>query len=130
MISGQNTLGPASTVESRVRKFFERYNWNLTLALVMSALKHGGFEEEREWRLVSQYPEEGLYGVSFRSGRFGVTPYFELPLAPGDGPRQVDEVVIGPTSNRTASLAALSLLLSKSETEVGHTKISHTPLRH
>ena len=87
----------------------------------MSALKHKGFEEEKEWRLVSQYPEEALYGVSFRSGRFGITPYFELPI---------DEIIIGPTSNRTVSRAALDILLSKSEMVVGRIKISNTPLRH
>jgi hypothetical protein len=96
----------------------------------MSALKHKGFEEEKEWRLVSQYPEEALYGVSFRSGRFGITPYFELPMAKGDGPRQIDEIIIGPTSNRTVSRAALDILLSKSEMVVGRIKISNTPLRH
>ncbi|MGD0156851.1 MAG: DUF2971 domain-containing protein [Terracidiphilus sp.] len=130
MASRQNSLGQASTVESRVRTFFQRYQWNLALALVMSALKHSGFEEEREWRLVSQYPEDALYGVSFRPGRFGVTPYFELPMATGDTPRQIDEIIIGPTSNRAASRPALSLLLSKSDTTVGRIRVSHTPLRH
>jgi len=129
-VSRKSSLGRASTVESRVKTFFDRYKWNLALALVMSALKHSGFEEEKEWRLVSQYPEDALYGVSFRSGRFGVTPYFELPMATGDGPHHIDEIIIGPTSNRTVSRAALDLLLSKSNTAVGHIKVSHTPLRH
>jgi hypothetical protein len=47
-------------VAASVKAFFERYRWNLALALVMSALKHSGFEEEKEWRLVSQYPDEAL----------------------------------------------------------------------
>lgn len=69
---------PGEDTASEMRAFFRRYNWNLALALVMSALKHSGFREEKEWRLVSQYPDDALYGVSFRPGRFGVTPYFEL----------------------------------------------------
>jgi hypothetical protein len=117
-------------VPSRIKAFFERYQWNLALALVMSALKHNGFEEEREWRLVSQYPEDALYGVSFRSGRFGVTPYFELPLDTKENPRQIDEITIGPTPNRAAARTALDMLLSKNEMTAACIKLSRTPLRH
>lgn len=114
---------------SNVRAFFERYQWNLALALVMSALKHRGFEEGKEWRLVSQYPDEALYGVSFRPGRFGVTPYFELPLDSKKGPRRIEEIIIGPTSNRAAARAAVELLLSKNDTQAGRIRLSDTPLR-
>jgi len=131
MVTKQSWWPSEKGAALRVRAFFTRYQWNLTLALVMSALKHRGFEEEREWRLVSQYPEEALYGVAFRPGRFGVTPYFELSLDLKDeDPRRVDEIVIGPTSNPTASRAALDVLLSKCEITIGRIKVSHTPLRH
>jgi hypothetical protein len=130
MVTKQSWWPSEKDVPSRVRAFFTRYQWNLALALVMSALKHRGFEEEREWRLVSQYPDEALYGVAFRPGRFGVTPYFELPLdLKKDDPRKIDEIVIGPTSNHTASRAALDILLSKCEIAVSQIKSSHTPLR-
>jgi hypothetical protein len=131
MITKQSWWPSQNDVSSRLRVFFTRYQWNLALALVMSALKHHGFEEEREWRLVSQYPEQALYGIAFRSGRFGVTPYFELPLnLKEDESRQIDEIIIGPTSNRGASRAALDVLLAKNEITVCRTKVSHTPLRH
>jgi hypothetical protein len=131
MIRKQSWWPSQKDVPSRVRAFFTRYQWNLALALVMAALKHRGFEEEREWRLVSQYPEEALYGVGFRSGRFGVTPYFELPLTlKEDDSRQIDEIVIGPTSNRVASRAALDVFLGKRGIAVGGIKVSPTPLRH
>ena len=131
MITKQNWWPSDKDVPSRVRAFFTRYQWNLALALVMSALKHRGFEEEREWRLVSQYPDEALYGVAFRPGRFGVTPHFELPLAMnGDDPRQIDEIVIGPTPNRLAARAALDVLLAKCDIMVSSIEVSHTPLRH
>jgi hypothetical protein len=131
MITKQSWWPSDKDVPSRVRAFFTRYQWNLALALVMSALKHRGFEEEQEWRLVSQYPDEALHGVAFRPGRFGVTPYFELPLKlKEDDPRQIDEIVIGPTPNRPASRAALDVLLSKCDIAVSSIKVSHTPLRH
>lgn len=131
MITKQSWWPQEKGVPSRVRAFFTRYQWNLALALVMAALKHRGFEEEREWRLVSQYPEEALYGVAFRPGRFGITPYFALPLnLKEDEGLHIDEIVIGPTANRVASRAALDVLLAKREIAVGRIKISQTPLRH
>ena len=126
---GWKTSSHAEDVASRVTAFFKRYQWNLALALVMSALKHSGFREEKEWRLVSQYPDEALYGVSFRPGRFGVTPYFELPLDVKEGPRRIDQINIGPTANRTAARGALDLLLSKHDTKAGRVRLSRTPLR-
>lgn len=132
MVSKQSWWPSDKDVPSRVRAFFMRYQWNLALALVMSALKHRGFEEEREWRLVRQYPDEALYGVAFRPGRFGVTPYFELPLKVKEDaePCRIDEIVIGPTPNRPASRAALDVLLLKCDIAVSSIKISPTPLRH
>ena len=121
---------PGENTPSPLRVFFKDYQWKLALALVMSALKHRGFEEEKEWRLVSQYPDEVNYGLSFRPGRFGVTPYFELPLSTTDHRRWIDEITIGPTSNRVASRAALSLLLLKNETQVRRFQLSRIPFRH
>ncbi len=122
----------------RTENFFTRYQWNLALTLAMSALKHEGFQEEQEWRLVSQYPEDALYGVSFRSGRFGITPYFTLPLLPTGGRRlhgsegkvvSVDEIKIGPTPNGSASRSALELMLSKHNVTCNSVQLSQTPLR-
>jgi hypothetical protein len=129
MVSNGTRL-PREDTASRIRAFVKRYNWGLALALVVSAVKHPGFEEEKEWRLVSQYPDEALYGVSFRPGRFGVTPFFELPTGTKDSPSLIDEITIGPTLNQRAARAALDLLFSKSGTPIGSIKLSNTPLRH
>jgi hypothetical protein len=129
MVTHQS-LHQENDMASRLKGFRELYHWNLALALAMSALKHQGFEEEKEWRLVSQYPDEIQNGVSFRPGRFGLTPYFELPIClKKEDPCKIDEITIGPSSNRTAARTALDLLLSRTETEVGHIRISCTPLR-
>ena len=56
---------------------------------------------------------------------------FALPLnLEEDEPFHIDEIVIGPTSNRTASRAPLDVLLAKREIGVSRIKISQTPLRH
>jgi hypothetical protein len=118
-----------SGLPERLKLFFGRYEWSYALAMVTSSLKHHGFNEEKEWRLVSQYPGDALYGVAFRSGRFGVTPYFELPLQMNNGVRRLEEVIIGPTANRAAAKAALTILLEKYDTEATSIKVSGTPLR-
>jgi hypothetical protein len=70
MITKQSWWPSEKAVPSKVPAFSTRFQRNLALALVMSTLKHRGFKEEREWRLVSQYSEEALYGLAFRPGRF------------------------------------------------------------
>jgi hypothetical protein len=116
-------------VESKLRAFFQAYQWRLALALITSALKHNGFEEEKEWRLVSQHPDDLLRKIAFRPGRFGITPYFELPICTKDSSIKFDEIIIGPTSNRAVSLAALDIFLSKNDLRVGKKSVSQTPLR-
>lgn len=128
MVSNK-TWSTGKDTPSRIRAFFERYQWGLAVALVVSAVKHPGFEEEKEWRLVSQYPDDALYGVSFRPGRFGVTPFFELPTGTKDEPSIIDEIIIGPTSSKQATRAALNLLFSKNKTQVRSIKFSNIPLR-
>jgi hypothetical protein len=108
----------------QIKGLLVRYQWSLALAMVTSSLMRAGFEEEMEWRLVSQYPDEVLYGVAFRPGRFGVTPYFELPLDTEQGPRSIDEIVIGPTANKPAAREAPKMLLLKHHSEVPVIKLS------
>jgi hypothetical protein len=120
---------PNIDVESTAGAWFTSYQWEFALISVVSSLKHEGFEEEREWRLVSQYPDESLYGVSFRAGRFGVTPYFELPIYEKNSDSKINEIIIGPTSNRSASRAALEMFVTKNKLEVEKIRLSRTPLR-
>jgi Protein of unknown function (DUF2971) len=114
---------------ARAREHLERYQWNLALYTVVGALKHSGFKEEKEWRLISQYPNDLSDKLSFRSGRFGVTPFFKLPIDFGDGQRRIETITIGPSSNRTAARTALDLLLFRYDTEVETVKLSSTPFR-
>ncbi|MGF7183918.1 DUF2971 domain-containing protein [Tunturiibacter psychrotolerans] len=74
----------------RIKAFFNRYQWQYTLALLSSSLKHKGFAEEEEWRLVSQYPDDLIPNLEYRVGRFGVTPYYSLPIIVGDEQKLID----------------------------------------
>ena len=116
-------------VPGTLRVFFERYQWWYSLLVVSSAFKHEGFAEEREWRFVSQYPENLIRDLEYRSGRFGVTPYFKLPLAPKGQEPRVDRAVIGPNANRAAARSALTLLSRTAKFPIAEIHVSRTPLR-
>jgi hypothetical protein len=57
-------------------------------------LKHDGFKEEKEWRLVGMQPE-GSPNWRVRAGRTTLIPYVELCFA--DHPELIKEVVHGPS---------------------------------
>ena len=120
-----------STVDlnERIEAFFARYDWWYLLLNITWAFKHRGFDEEREWRLVCQHPNSLVPHLQYRSGRFGVTPYFALPVAVEDTPIRFDEIVIGPSANRVAAKTALEFLLHTHKCEVTEVLVSRTPLR-
>lgn len=73
-------------------------------------IKHRGFAEEREWRLIDTYaPNE----PRFRRGPFGVTPYLvaALPTQWRKAPLGIAEVVVGPTPNPDATMTSIRDLL-------------------
>ncbi|MDX6464193.1 MAG: hypothetical protein QOE55_7890 [Acidobacteriaceae bacterium] len=97
-----------------LRGFFRRYGWHYALALFVSTCKHSSFAAEREWRLVSQYPDRlaQLNKIRYRTGRFGIVPYFPIPLTPHpDGKPRFDSITIGPAANEDASRKALESLV-------------------
>ena len=118
------------------RQFREQYSWRYSSLLLNAALKDSGFKEEREWRLVSQYPED--LPLSFRRGRYGLAPYYELPLSPLEissepgtptGEPMIDEIIIGPSANSMAATDALKRALKKFDCEQTEIKLSKIPLR-
>jgi hypothetical protein len=101
----------AETPDS-IRAFFRQYQWRFILALFISACKHNAFSDEREWRLVSQHPDylADKGRIRFRPGRFGVVPYFPIPLHQDDLKPRLDSITIGPAFNEEASRKALDVL--------------------
>lgn len=96
-----------SSDEDQERAILENF---LTAA---AAIKHPGFEQEAEWRLIKiQVVGAGQSkSVSFRPGRNGLVPYLRAPLAPDSECLKPAFIHIGPNEDMQAATAALLTLL-------------------
>ena len=88
-------------------------------------LKHQGFKEERECRMIFGVPDPGrnddigksLPGgkefkeIRFRPGRCGSIPYFELFEGMGDLP--ISRVLVGPSGNQDANADRVKAMLKE-----------------
>lgn len=96
----------------------------VAFALVSAALKikHGGFSEEMEWRLIDNVPGLNVVHalgndpnelIRFRRGAFGVTPYLvaALPQLWRGMPLGIAKVIVGPSSNAVSTVASIRDLL-------------------
>lgn len=75
-------------------------------------LKHKSFEEEREWRLVSEPLDVAHSQMKYRPSRGVVLPYFEISLSEMN-PLELPEVMVGPMPDRRLAIHSLSNFLSK-----------------
>jgi hypothetical protein len=75
---------------------------------VLLALKHEGFREEQEWRLVSLDSDLPL---KFRPGRFGIVPYCAIPLCKPGEKLGLANVYVGPNAAPDIATAAVRELL-------------------
>jgi hypothetical protein len=79
---------------------------------VLAAMKHPSFIEEQEWRLVTW--SDSKRKLCFRAGRFGIVPYYQLPLVQDEHERlSFSDLVIGPTQNKDASKYAVDEMVSR-----------------
>jgi hypothetical protein len=89
----------------------------ISSALVWAALKlkHSGFAEEQEWRLIDNRDPRSADEARFRRGAFGITPYLvaSLPERWRGAPLGIAEVIVGPSSNATAIVGSIQDLLRK-----------------
>jgi hypothetical protein len=92
-----------------------------TLVWLALQIKHSGFLEEREWRLIDNRSPLDVYEMRqagnddrrFRPGGFGLTPYLlaTLPESWRSLPLGIAEVIVGPGPNSTAVVASIEELL-------------------
>jgi hypothetical protein len=128
LMTSNRSINPPD-IEQQIRKFFKHYDWTYALSLLSASFKHRGFSEEGEWRFVSQHPDDLIPKLAYRPGRFGVTPYYALPLSPNSTASCIDRIVIGPTGNRRAARQSLKQVLTTYGYNTTELVVSHTPLR-
>ena len=90
-------------------------------------LKDKSFEEEREWRLVSDPLVRSEF--RFRVGRGGIlVPYCEFDPVREEA-LELPEVLVGPTPHKQAALAALAMFLKNHRVRNWSASHSTTPFR-
>ncbi|MGA2577765.1 MAG: DUF2971 domain-containing protein [Bryobacteraceae bacterium] len=71
-------------------------------------LKDPSFEEETEWRLISQQPPLCTSSrFAFREGKSMLVPYYKFSLHRGDEPIRIEEVIVGPTPEPELAVASI-----------------------
>lgn len=97
------------------------------IAVVCTAFKHPGFEEEQEFRLVAR-----RYGrcpePMFRTGRFGITPYLDLK-SPAGQTLPVVKIMQGPTADRESAEKGIGMLLADGPYDGVEIEVSDIPQR-
>lgn len=108
-----------------IQLFSDSYSLGVTdgcyLYSEAARFKHEAFSEEHEWRLVVQVGRQELLDahrsaaespiVHFRHGKFGVTPFINLPLRLTSADSPLRRVVVGPTQQEEEAVGAVKLLL-------------------
>jgi hypothetical protein len=122
LVGEQNQADPAINLRAIVR----RYNWSYAFALFISTCKHKSFAGENEWRLISQYPDDDkiMRKVLFRPGRFGVVPFFPIPLGLEEKNAMLDSITVGPSADRNAARGALIKLYKTCFSTNGSSRIA------
>lgn len=83
--------------------------------LVAALIKHPSFQEEVEWRFVSQpISNYGETPFQFRAGSSFLIPFLPMPLPAIEGRIALDQVIIGPTAEPNLSLQSVSYFLARS----------------
>jgi len=92
-------------------------------------LKHSGFREEKEWRIISRPRMCSSKLFDFREGRSMLIPYYKLRLIDQKQAFRVHEVVVGPTPNPQQSTASVSSFLVRHDLGKVPVKLSKVPYR-
>jgi hypothetical protein len=76
-------------------------------------LKHPKFEEEKEWRIVSE--DTGHPKPKFRAGKSMLIPFSEFKLDGEDGILRIAEICVGPTPHPQLAMASVTQLLNHAD---------------
>lgn len=88
----------------RIASFFE-----ILIVKLAPLFKHPGFEEEREWRLVSSafFSTAAESQISYRPTDSILIPYFAYKLCESNETLPIDSIVVGPTRSTELSIRSL-----------------------
>jgi len=119
-----DTTPPANRINCYY-SFLDRFRSDILQ--VLSIIKNKAFEEEQEWRLISNhYPEETDSNIKYRAGASMLIPYIEMPF--GDTTPYFGTVMLGPSPHKELSTSALSNFL-KSKNLCNWVKSCEIPYR-
>lgn len=100
-----------------------------TLANLACTIKHPTFEEENEYRQFYQPGTTSLQlETKFRNGRFGLTPYVEVPFIE-EGRLPLRSITIGPCQEAELEMHTVNTLLGRHLYENVEILVSEIPLR-
>ena len=88
-------------------------NLFLELPRLSPRLKHPKFEEEKEWRIVSE--DMGHPRSEFRAGKSMLIPYSEFKLDGEDGILRIAEICVGPTPHPQLAMASVTELIDRAD---------------
>jgi len=104
----------------------------LTLIYRVLSLKHPGFKEEREWRILANFHPTDPSRLRFRPGQTTVVPYIELgisDLGVSSAKLPIREVVHGPSAHPQLASQSLASLFEKQGFDIPAIRSSTIPLR-
>jgi hypothetical protein len=115
---------------------YKKCRWALIrLAMSSATLKHSGFHQEKEWRMVCYPgPDAKKNGARFRAKNGVVVPYMECDLEFKDDDARTKKmwesvrVTVGPTASREASRASVEKLLCLCSPAGSHGQITLTSI--
>jgi hypothetical protein len=139
----------AQALERLAPRFVQEAARSLALGTAMAALfrvlsyetprlKHSGFSEEKEWRLVAiTAPPDGENGltwpedVGFRARNGGLVPFLKLSCCVEPGPARLGlaRVVVGPAEDPERATLAARMLLEKYGYDPDIVSLSGVPFR-
>lgn len=101
------------------------YHHALQLAANVASVKHEGFAEEREWRLVLvQYAHNDATQILFRPTPIAVVPYMRVPIDPA----AICSIRVGPGDKTAIRVEGIRRLLAASGS-AATVEVSAVPLR-
>lgn len=103
---------PSTRVDQNSRVLYvpRSRGFDYEMARVAPLLKDQSFQEEQEWRLITNRPIDSRL-INFRTGKSCLIPYYELQFS--NFKDLLNSIIIGPTPNQSISADSIKMLLSK-----------------